>query len=89
VVNMDNTNEWISQVINDHTLYYDEHDIRVAVHTNTQKGWVAEIIDGLQSDRFGDYPLLSFDGENSMRGVGDTIVEALNDLDSQCREDMS
>lgn len=89
MVNMDYTTEWISQVINDHTLYYDEHDIRVAVHTNTQKGWVAEIIDGLQSDKFGDYPLFSFDGEDLMRSTGDTIIEALQNLNRLCGVDLA
>lgn len=61
---------------------YKHYGVKVSIHTGEGGVWIAEVTQG-------GYVLIDSSGEYIMRGHGDTIVEALNDLDSRCRVDLA
>lgn len=80
MVNTDYTVKWINEFVEELGLKdHDNHGIKVSLHTGEGGVWIAEITEGgsVLTDSCGEY---------IMRGYGDTIVEALNDLNSRCKE---
>lgn len=83
MVNTDYTVEWISQFVEELNLkYHDLPDMKVSIHTGEGGVWIAEVTQG-------GSVLIDSSGEYVMRGYGDTIVEALNDLNSRCGVDLA
>ena len=83
MVNTDHTVKWINEFIEEFGLKdHDLHGVKVSLHTGEGGVWIAEVT------QHGSV-LLDACEEYVMRGYGDTIVEALNDLDSRCKEDLS
>lgn len=83
MLNTDYTIEWINQFVEelgfkDHHL----HAVKVSIHTGEGGVWIAEVTEG-------GSVLMDSCGEYLMRGYGDTIMEALNDLNSRCGVDLA
>lgn len=83
MVNTDHTVKWIDEFIEELGLKdHDNHGVKVSVHTGEGGVWIAEVTQG-------GSVLIDSSGEYVMRGYGDTIVEALNDLNSRCGVDLA
>lgn len=86
MVNTDYTVEWINELVEELIMLglkdHDNHGVKVSIHTGKVGVWIAEVT------QHGSV-LLDTCGEYVMRGHGDTIVEALNDLNSRCRVDLA
>ena len=83
MVNMDYTVEWINETIEEMGLKdHDLHGVKVSIHTGEGGIWIAEVT------QHGSV-LLDACGEYIMRAHGDSIIEALQDLNRLCAVDVT